>query len=867
MEVRVAEAGESRVEVIKSDGSVEKFLMEKIERSLENTLVELSVVTGQPIPIDIHSLARKISKEVYERAKSNGGRIFSKEISDIIERTLIESSIEKPLYEELAKAYTLKRIYKEAGFVNKLLDKKDLKLTFNAIKLLERRYLLKNSETLRIIETPQMLFRRVAKHLASIEKLYGASEEEIAKVEEEFYRILSDLKFIPNSPTLMNAGTKVGVLSACFVLPIRDAMTTPEGEGIMDSLRAMALIQKSGGGTGWDFSELRPEGDVVASTAGVASGPLSFMRMFDVATDVIKQGGRRRGANMGVLHIWHADIEKFIKAKSGKLKDINLQNFNISVGVYDRFFEAIEKDEEWPLINPRKTLLDKDLGHNSKYYGIVKARHSIEEEWVQKEILEELEEKGGSILLSETTILTFDEALAIAEHEKAIVKKVNARKLFNEIAYSAWDSGDPGLLFIDTINKRHPVWYLGKINATNPCGEVPALPWESCNLGSINLEKFVKTENNQTKIDWEGLAETVKLAVRFLDDVIDANRYPDFRIEEATKKTRKIGLGVMGWAHTLIKLKIPYDTPDALYLAYHVMEWIEYNAILESIMLAGRRGSFPGYDPEKYRPTWKTAMSLKEIFEKSNIKYEVSDYVRRIVDERPLVDWETVEVLRKKIGLRNAAVTSIAPTGSISIIAGTTSSIEPLFAIAFVRHVSVGTFIEVNRLFQKDIMEHGIVDKKIFKEIAKTGSIAHMSNIPLSLKRIYRTAHDIEPIWHILHQAVFQQWVDQGVSKTINMRAEVPPEEVYKAYMLAWKLGCKGITVYRDKSKSQQVIYFGVNSEEKSKGRNKTDSKNGEGLKQRLKTLKLTSSKIRIKNEEYVSASEEYAGGCLTCDI
>ncbi len=865
MEVRVAEAGKDSVEVIKSDGSVEKFLMEKIERSLENTLIELSVVTAQPIPVDIHPIVERVCKEVFERAKRNGGRILSKEISDIIERTLVELSIEKPLYEEVAKAYALKRIYKEAGFYNKLLDKRDLKLTFNSIKLLEKRYLLKNSETLKLVETPQMLFRRVAKHLASIEKLYGASDEEIAKVEDEFYRILSELKFIPNSPTLMNAGTKVGILSACFVLPVRDAMTTPDGEGIMDSLRAMALIQKSGGGTGWDFSELRPEGDVVASTAGVASGPLSFMRMFDVATDVIKQGGRRRGANMGVLHVWHADIEKFIKAKSGKLKDVVLQNFNISVGVYDRFFKAVEKGEKWPLINPRKTLLDRNLGHDSRFYGIVRARHNIEEEWVQEEILKELEERGGTILLSETKMLTFDEALAIAENEGAIVREIEAKKLFNEIAYSAWDSGDPGLLFIDTINRRHPVWYLGKINATNPCGEVPALPWESCNLGSINLEKFVKEENGKPTINWEDLGRTVRIAVRFLDNVIDANKYPLKQIGEATKRTRKIGLGVMGWAHMLIKLKIPYDSPDALYLAYHLMEWIEYNAVLESIMLAGRRGSFPAYDPEKYRPTWLTAKSLKEIFEISGIKEEVSEHVKKLVSERPLVDWKTIEALRKKIGLRNAAVTSIAPTGSISIIAGTTSSIEPLFAIAFVRHVTVGTFIEVDKLFQKEIMEYGVVDKNVFKEIAKTGSIAHMENIPYNLRRIYRTAHDIEPTWHILHQAVFQQWTDQGVSKTINMRSEVPPEAVYEAYMLAWKLGCKGITVYRDKSKSQQVIYFGVNSKNEGK-----EEENGESEKKSKlipKALKLTSTRVRIKNEEYVSASEEYAGGCLTCDI
>ena len=797
-----------RLKVIKKNGLEEPFSLTKLENSIVKALKCANIDPNE---------ASKVVSEVLETLETRSLEEFTtREISDVVELVMVQRAVKNPIWLEAAKCYALARIYKDVGRDPSKISEVDLALSFNAIKLLESRYLLRDPKTRRIAETPEDMFRRVAYAIASVEKNYGKTAKEVEEIAEQFFKLMVEFKFLPNSPTLMNAGTKLGQLSACFVIRVPDDLN-----GIFDSLRVSALIQKSGGGVGADFSELRPKGDFIESTGGVSSGPVSFMKIYDMATEVIKEGGKRRGANMGIMHVWHPDIVEFITSKCGEEV---LKNFNISVGIYDKFIEAVIKDEKWPLVNPRECPEIKNALSNNLY-----------------DIVTKCEKKGVPI------------------------KWIRARAIFEKIIYCAWKSGDPGAVFIDTINKHNPTPKLGKINATNPCGEVPALHWESCNLGSINLEKFVKEENGKPTIDWIGLAKTVKLAIRFLDNVIDANKYPDPRIEEATKRTRKIGLGVMGWAHMLIKLKIPYDSPDALYLAYYLMEWIEYNAILESIMLAGRRGSFPAYDPEKYRPTWLTAKPLREIFEISGIKEEISEHVRKIVSERPLVDWKTIEALRKKIGLRNAAVTSIAPTGSISIIAGTTSSIEPLFAIAFVRHVTVGTFIEVDRLFQREIMEYGIVDKNVFKEIAKTGSIVHMENIPYDLKKIYRTAHDIEPAWHILHQAVFQQWVDQGVSKTINMRAEVPPEAVYEAYMLAWKLGCKGITVYRDKSKSQQVIYFGVKSTEESK--NEGNGKSKRKSKLTLKSLKLTSTKVRIKNEEYVSASEEYAGGCLTCDI
>lgn len=823
----------NKIKVIKRDGRVESFKLEKILSKLPSLPDE--VIDG-------------IVKDVSTNAKDNA--IDSRSVADVVERNLIENSLKYPELMELAKRYVLARIYNHVYRKGKWkdFDQRDLLITYNALKVLEARYLLKDPYTLRYIETPQMMFRRVARFLASVEKKYGKSEEEVKALEEKFYDEMSNLRFIPNTPALMNSGTKLGILSACFVVPVRDSMTTPNGEGIYDALRAMALIHQQGGGTGFDFSELRPKGDIVASTAGVASGPLSFMRVFDVSTDVVKQGGKRRGANMGVMHVWHPDIEDFIHSKSGELKDVQLQNFNISVGVYDYFMRAVEKGETVPLIDPRKT---KIPNMDWEYY-IVKARNYMDEEWVQEEILRELEENGGSVWLDKSRIITVDESMVIAEKEGAITRYVNAKKLFDDIVKSAWDSGDPGLLFIDTINRRHPTWYLGKIQATNPCGEEPLLSWESCNLGSINLEKFVKDVDGKQTIDWEKLADTIHYAVRFLDNVIDANRYPLKQIEEATKRTRKVGLGVMGLARMLIKLGISYDSVDAVYISYYLARFIYYHAYKTSIEIAKEKGSFPAYDPELYHDIWEDAKPIEELLSIAEINEKPSKKLIELLKPAMNLDFSELKGLRLKYGLRNATVVSVAPTGTISIIAGTSSSIEPLFALAFVRNVAVGKFIEIDPLFLEYLRKYELDNPEVVQKVAETGMIGDNPFMPRTMKKVFRTAHEVPPIYHVLHQASWQQWNDSGTSKTINLKTEEPPETVEKVYMLAWKLGIKGITVYRDKSKSQQVIYFGIKKEK-------------EEMKEKKATT-LVPSSFRLE-KKFVEVSETYAGGCKTCEL
>jgi len=833
-----------KVSVIKRDGRREEFKPEKILSKL-------------PIPDEI---ADNIFNDIAKSSKD--GVIEARTVADIIERNLVENGVKDARFFELAKKFVLARIYNHVYGKGKWkdFDPKDLLLSYNALKVLESRYLLKDPNTLRFIETPQMMFRRVAKFLAEVERKYGKSEEDIRNIEEEFYSIMSDLKFLPNSPTLMNAGTRMGVLSACFVVPIKDSMTAPDGDGIYDALKAMALIHQQGGGTGFDFSELRPKGDIVASTAGVASGPVSFMKVFDVSTDVVKQGGKRRGANMGVMHIWHPDIEEFIRSKTGELKDVQLQNFNISVGIYDYFMEKVERGENVPLINPRKTL----VAGKSHEYIITKARGYMEEGWVQEEILRELEERGGSVYLDESVIITVDEALIIAEKEGATVKWVNARKLFGEIIKGAWDSGDPGLLFIDTINRGHPTWYLGKINSTNPCGEEPLLPWESCNLGSINLEKFVKEVNGKPTIDWDDLANTIRVAIRLLDNVIDANRYPLKQIEEATKRTRKVGLGVMGLARMLIKLGIPYDSIDAVYLSYQLAKFIYYHAVMASIGLAKEKGSFPSYDARLYKDIFELAKPLDGLLRVAGVDGKVSDYVREIAEVAENIDVSKVKDERLKYGLRNATVVSIAPTGTISIIAGTSSSIEPLFALAFIRNVSVGKFIEIDPLFLEFLKVYELNSPEVIEKVAETGTVGENPYIPKTIRRLFRTAHEVSPEFHLLHQASWQQWNDSGTSKTINLRTEEPVETVEKVYMMAWKLGIKGVTVYRDKSKGHQVIYFGIKKEKEVK---EEKAKEGEEKVQKgQKESKLLPSGLRVE-KEFVEVAENYAGGCKTCEL
>ena len=910
--------------VIKRDGRREAFDIEKLRVSVEKA----AFAAGLSVE-DVDRLIAELLEEI-------GGEetVYTAVLTDRIARLMVVRGVSDPRWFEAAKRFELARIYNDVYGKGawKEFDEADLRLTFNAIKVLESRYLLKDPETWRFRETPQMLFRRVAKHIAGQERNYGVSEEKVKELEEKFYELMSSLRFMPNSPTLMNAGTRLGILSACFVIPVRDSMTTADGEGIMDAVRAQVLVHQHGGGTGFDFSELRPENDIVESSGGLASGPLSFMKLFDVATDVVKQGGKRRGANMGIMHVWHPDIEKFIVSKTGELKDVNLQNFNISVGFYDAFMKAVEKGEKWPLINPRKTDLRGD--RDSRYYAIVRARNYLSEEWVQEAIIRELEEKGGSVALDETVIVTVDEALAIAEDAGAITRWVDAKQLFEKIVFGAWDSGDPGFLNFDEINRRHPTWYLGKISATNPCGEEPLLPWEPCNLGSINLEKYVVERDGEPTIDWEGLARDVRTAVRFLDNVIDANHPPIPQIRRANLRTRKVGLGVMGWARMLIRLGIPYDSADAIYLAWALAEWIAWNAYAESVEIAKEKGPFPAWDPEKYRWLHETLphRSPEEYLEivaretgRGEFRRRPSERVSRLIAERPPVDWDSVKKEALKHGLRNATLLSIAPTGSISIIAGASASIEPLFAVAFLRRVSVGEFFEVDPLFLEELAKREMDEPEVIEEIATTGSVQHLKWVPRSLRRLFKTAHDIDPEWHLLHQAVWQAWIDAGTSKTINLRHDETVDTVRRVYMLAWKLGIKGTTVYRDRSKSQQVIYVGVKKDEREtkdgKGEGKGEKKRVEKSKrietenetieiketEGVQTVVITPKKQGVEAQgrqasiapssgersgekketrktlgrgrlrlgkgkvskivEVVVASEDYAGGCPTCDI
>ncbi|MEM2635125.1 MAG: vitamin B12-dependent ribonucleotide reductase, partial [Nitrososphaerales archaeon] len=559
------------------------------------------------------------------------------------------------------------------------------------------------------------MFYRVAKAIAAAESLYGRANE-VSKFEEEFYRVMRNLEFIPNSPTLMNAGTEIGQLSACFVLPVEDSI-----KGIFDAIKYMALIHQSGGGTGFSFSNIRPRGDIVKSTRGVASGPVSFMRIFDAATEVIKQGGKRRGANMAVLSVDHPDIIEFITAKS---RVGVLNNFNISVAVTDEFMEKVFKGEDYNLINPRN---------------------------------------------------------------KEVVGKLNANEVFNLMATMAWATGDPGIIFIDEINRHNPTPSLGRIESTNPCGEQPLLPYESCNLGSINLAKMVK----YGKLDWDRLRDVVRIGVRMLDDVIDVNKYPLPQIEEITKGNRKIGLGVMGFADMLIQLGVKYDSNEGLEWAERVMKFISDEARKISVELAEEKGSFPNFE--------------KSIWKEKGYK-----------------------------AMRNATLTTIAPTGSISIIAGCTSGIEPIFAISFIRNVLEGTkLLEVNPYFEAIAKERGFYSEELMREIAKKGSIQDIKGIPDDVKNLFVTAFDIAPEWHVKMQAAFQKYVDNAVSKTVNLPREASIEDVKRIFILAYKLKCKGITVYRYGSKPEQVLYIG-----------------SELRRERGETL------------EFVGADSEYAGGC-----
>ncbi len=579
-------------------------------------------------------------------------------------------------------------------------------LTQNALIVLNRRYLKKDKKG-KVIETPEEMFRRVAENIASADKLYNPSAN-IKKTTDDFYEMMSSLEFLPNSPTLMNAGRELQQLAACFVLPVEDSL-----ESIFEAVKNTAIIHQSGGGTGFSFSHLRPKNDIVSTTSGIASGPLSFMRVFNMATEVIKQGGARRGANMGVLRVDHPDIIEFIDAKTISHE---LTNFNLSVGITDNFMNCVETDSKYDLINPRSG------------------------------------EKAG---------------------------KLNARDIFERIVQSAWKSGEPGMLFLDCINRDNPTPHLGEIESTNPCGEQPLLPYEACNLGSINLTKMLKPDarykmqdasnlqpetcNLKLAIDWEKLKDTVYKAVHFLDNVIDVSIYPLPQIERMSKGNRKIGLGVMGFADLLIMLAIPYNSEEALKKAEEIIKFIRERAEEKSAELAKERGVFQNY------------------------KLQITNYELK---ER-----------------RNATIITIAPTGTLSIIAGCSIGIEPLYAISYIRRALEDVkLLQINPLFIETAKERGFYSEELVKQLQNGVTLADIKGIPDDVRRLFVTAFDISPEWHVKVQAIFQKYTDNAVSKTINFPPDAKVDDVKDAFLLAYKSGCKGLTIYRSGTREEQVL-------------------------------------------------------------
>ena len=569
--------------------------------------------------------------------------------------------------------------------------KKEPLLSDNAKRVLERRYLKKNSKG-RVVETPEEMFRRVAHHIANAEKQYGDASH-VQKMEEVFYTMMIECKFLPNSPTLMNAGRRLGQLAACFVLPIEDSM-----EEIFDALKNAALIHKSGGGTGFSFSRLRPKNSRVGTTGGIASGPVSFMKIFNTATEQVKQGGTRRGANMAILSVDHPDIMEFINSKKIN-KELN--NFNISVAVTDSFMEAVKKETTYNLVDPRN---------------------------------------------------------------KENVGELNAASVYQALVKQAWENGDPGVIFLDRINRDNPTPALGEIESTNPCGEQPLLPLEACNLGSINLARFVVENDKEPAIDYVSLKDIIWQTVRFLDDTIDVSKYPLPEIDNMVRGNRKIGLGVMGFADMLYQLRVPYDSERALKIAEEVMSFIQQTSHEASRYLAEERGVFKNFE--------------KSIFkDRQGSKY------------------------------RNATTTTIAPTGTLCIIAGCSSGIEPLFALSFVRNVMDNDeLLEVDPFFERVAKDRGFYSRELMDIVAQEGSIRSIKEIPVDVREVFVTAHDVSPEWHIRMQAAFQKYTDNAVSKTVNLPRDATVDDILEVYNLAYELGCKGVTIYRDGSRENQVL-------------------------------------------------------------
>ena len=654
-----------------------------------------------------------------------------------------------------------------------------INLSENAMKVLEKRYLKRDTQG-NCIEKPADMFRRVADTVAKGDLKYGATKDDVKKLSDRFYDAITNCQFMPNSPTLMNAGRELGQLAACFVLPIEDSL-----EGIFETIKNTALIHQSGGGTGFSFSRLRPKNDVVHSTMGISSGPVSFMEVFNAATEAVKQGGTRRGANMGILRVDHPDILEFIDCKADNNK---LNNFNISVAITDKFMEAYFNNEDYDLVNP---------------------------------------------------------------HTKKTTGKLNAKFVFDKIVDSAWRNGEPGIVFIDTMNYDNPTPQIGTIESTNPCGEVPLLPYEACNLGSINLNKMVKENNDGTcSVDWDLLAKTTRTAIRFLDNIITINKYPLPQIAEMVNNNRKIGLGIMGWADMLMKIGISYASEQGTKLASQIIEFIDYESKCESIELSKERGRFANfkgsiYDSEHY------------LYNKYKDKS-----AGKISDEQ----WKELDNKIKKFGIRNATTTCIAPTGTISMIAGASGGIEPLFGLVFSRLILDNTeMLEINPIFKNYMIKLNLYSEELMKKIAIDGSIAHINNIPENVKKIFVTAHDITPYWHVKMQAAFQLHTDNAVSKTVNFVESATRDDIKETYILAYKSHLKGITVYRNNSRTFQPMNL-----------KKEEKKSEEIIKEKIKNPEKTIQ--TEKNEEYNPSGEvktiicpecgnkiEMAEGCYIC--
>ncbi len=690
-------------QVQKRDGRLQSFEQAKIASAIFRAFKAM----GKPDAAVADELAGLVAAHLETEFEGRTPRV--EDVQDTVERVLMERG-----YPDIAKDYILyRRDRSEVRALKQFIGvADDLKLSVNAAAVLKRRYLLKNDQG-QVTETSSEMLWRVANAVAGADSNYGG---DAAKAADEFYSAMASLELLPNSPTLMNAGTQLGQLSACFVLPIEDSMT-----GIFDALKEMALIHQSGGGTGFSFSRLRPKGDFVKTTSGIASGPVSFMRIYDAATDVVKQGGRRRGANMAVMRVDHPDIIEFITCKRDPG---SLVNFNISVGVTDAFMAAVKSGSDYDLVNPR----------------------------------------SGRVL-----------------------KRIPAREVLDLIVTMAWQTGDPGLAFLDEINRANPTPSIGGIETTNPCGEVPLLPYESCNLASINLGRLVQ----DSALNYDRLGQLVRLGVHFLDNVIDQTRFPLDKVASLTRANRKIGLGVMGFADMLIRLGIPYDTEEAVQAAEKVMGFILEEARKASAELVAKRRTFPNYEASIY-----PAMGLT---------------------------------------LRNATVTSVAPTGTISIIASCSSGIEPLFAVAYVREVLEGTrLMVVDPTFEQMAKQRGIYSHELMMEVAKKGSVREVDAVPDDMRRLFVTSMDIAPEWHVRMQSAFQRHCDNAVAKTVNLPREATPDDVRRIYLLAHELKCKGITVYRYGSKPEQVLYVGSMLENE------------------------------LAKSEHVSVDSEYNGGCPT---